>query len=214
MQQAAPRKNRSAGRPRSAESEAAVIAATAELLKEMSLRDLSIEEIARRAGVGKQTIYRWWNSKSAVALEAFCKTMLAKVEVPDTGSLFEDMVQQLHSVTQFYRSKAGAAFRQFLAEAQSDDEFKKTFLKVFLRPRRDAVRVMWERAIERGEIAADTDPEIAMDSLYGPLIFRLMSGHGPLSQSVTRQIARNAFWGVAAEKTRAAFRTITKVSER
>ncbi len=43
------------------------------------------------------------------------------------------------------------------------------------------MRVMWERAIERGEIAADTDPEIAMDSLYGPLIFRLMSGHGPLS---------------------------------
>ncbi len=189
--------NKSAGRPRSTESEAAVITATAELLKEMSLRDLTIEEIARRAGVGKQTIYKWWKSKSAVALDAFCKAMLTEVDVPDTGSFLEDMVRQLRSVTRFYKSTAGSAFCQFLAEAQSDEEFKQTFLNVFLKPRRDAVRVIWERAILRNEIAADTDPEIAMDNLYGPLIFRLMSGHGSLSESVTRQIAQNAFLGIA-----------------
>jgi AcrR family transcriptional regulator len=202
-------RNKSAGRPRSTASEAAVIAATAELLKERPLRDLTIEEIARKAGVGKQTIYKWWNSKSAVALDAFCKTMLKEVEVPDTGSLLEDMARQLRSVTHFYKSKAGDAFRQFLAEAQSDEEFRRLFLKVFLKPRRDEVRVMWERAIERKEIAADTDPEIAMDNLYGPLIFRLMSGHGSLSENVTQQIAQNAFWGIATEKVHAAYRKRT-----
>ncbi len=202
-------RNKSAGRPRSTESEAAVIIATAELLKEMPLRDLTIEEIARRAGVGKQTIYKWWKSKSAVALDAFCKAMLTEVEVPDTGSFLEDMVKQLRSVTRFYKSAAGSAFCQFLAEAQSDGEFKRTFLNVFLKPRRDAVRVIWERAIQRNEIAADTDPEIAMDNLYGPLIFRLMSGHGSLSESVTRQIARNAFLGIATEKAHAAYRKRT-----
>lgn len=201
--------NKSAGRPRSTESEAAVITATAELLKEMSLRDLTIEEIARRAGVGKQTIYKWWKSKSAVALDAFCKAMLTEVDVPDTGSFLEDMVRQLRSVTRFYKSTAGSAFCQFLAEAQSDEEFKQTFLNVFLKPRRDAVRVIWERAILRNEIAADTDPEIAMDNLYGPLIFRLMSGHGSLSESVTRQIAQNAFLGIATEKAHAAYRKRT-----
>jgi AcrR family transcriptional regulator len=186
-----------------------VITATAELLKEMSLRDLTIEEIARRAGVGKQTIYKWWKSKSAVALDAFCKAMLTEVDVPDTGSFLEDMVRQLRSVTRFYKSTAGSAFCQFLAEAQSDEEFKQTFLNVFLKPRRDAVRVIWERAILRNEIAADTDPEIAMDNLYGPLIFRLMSGHGSLSESVTRQIAQNAFLGIATEKAHAAYRKRT-----
>jgi len=190
-------RNTPAGRPRSAASEIAVISATAELLREMSLKDLTIEEIARRAGVGKQTIYKWWSSKSAVALDAFCRTMLKEVEVPDTGSLLDDMVRQLRSVTRFYESKAGDAFRQFLAEAQSNEEFKQLFLKVFLKPRRDAVRVMWERAIQREEIAPDTDPEIAMDNLYGPLIFRLMSGHGSLSETVTQKIAHNAYWGIA-----------------
>ena len=188
------------GRGRSAESEAAVMTATADLLKEMPLRDLTIEEIAKRAGVGKATIYKWWPSKASVALDAYLRTMHHKVVVPDTGSFLEDVTLQLRSVMRFYTSQDGDTFRQFLAEAQSDPEFKQLFLERFLVPRRDATRVMWERAVKRGEVDPKMDVEIAMDLIYGPLIFRLLSGHGPLNNAMAAAIVRAAFFGFAIKQ--------------
>ena len=188
------------GRGRSAESEAAVMTATADLLKEMPLRDLTIEEIAKRAGVGKATIYKWWPSKASVALDAYLKIMHHKVTVPDTGSFLEDVTLQLRSVMRFYASPDGDTFRQFLAEAQSDPEFKKMFLERFLVPRRDATRVMWERAVKRGEVDPGMDVEITMDLIYGPLIFRLLSGHAALNNAKAAAIVRAAFFGFAVKQ--------------
>lgn len=184
------------GRHRSSESEAAVLSATAELLKELPLREITIEEIAKRAHVGKATIYKWWPSKAFVALDAFLKTMRRNVGVPDTGSAILDFTEQLRSVIHFYNTPTGAMFRQFLAEGQSDEAFKKHFNERFLKSRRADVTVMWERAIKRKEINPQLDVDLVLDLIYGPLVFRVMTGHAPLNDQQAEEMVAAVFSGI------------------
>ena len=99
--------SKSRGRQRSSESEEAILTATLQLLKEMPLRDITIEAIARKAGVGKATIYKWWPSKAYVALDAFRKKMNKMVLTPNTGSAERDLTEQLRSVVRFWEVKCG-----------------------------------------------------------------------------------------------------------
>src|SRR5215469_113770 len=99
-----PSNSKTLGRQRSKESEDAILAATLCLLKEKPLRDITIEEIARKAGVGKATIYKWWPSKAYVALDAFLGKMNKMVPTPDTGSAEGDFKEQLNSLIAFYTS--------------------------------------------------------------------------------------------------------------
>jgi AcrR family transcriptional regulator len=187
------------GRKRSLDSEEAVLAATAEMLKVMPLRDIAIEEIAKRAGVGKTTIYKWWPAKAYVALDAFLKVMQKSVTVPDTGCAKRDITEQLKSVIRFYTGSTGAIVKQFFAEGQSDPEFRQAFLKRFLRSRREATRVMWERGWERGELDPNIDIDVAMDIVYGPLIFRMLTGHAPLNDREAEAIVDAALSGIWAK---------------
>ena len=83
-------KSKNRGRQRSEASEEAILTATLSLLKEKPLRDITVEAIARKAGVGKATIYKWWPSKAYVALDAFLRRMNRMVPTPDTGSVESD----------------------------------------------------------------------------------------------------------------------------
>src|SRR6201987_3966920 len=127
------------GRPRSEESEVAILDATIQLLSKRPLRDISMEEIARKAGVGKATIYKWWPSKAYVALDAFLRRMNRMVPTPDTGSAENDFREQLYTLITFLTSPTGRIFSQFLAEGQSDAEFATLFRERFFKPRREAV---------------------------------------------------------------------------
>src|ERR1700761_2019933 len=126
-------KPQSRGRPRSEESEEAILAATIQLLSERPLRDISMDEIARKAGVGKATIYKWWPSKAYVALDAFLRKSNQMIPTPDTGSVRRDILEQLRSAMVFYTSPAGRVLGQFVAESQIDQEFASLFRKRFLK---------------------------------------------------------------------------------
>src|SRR5258708_9801490 len=143
---------KSRGRQRSSESEEAILTATLHLLKEKPLRDITIEAIAQKAGVGKMTIYKWWPSKAYVALDAFRKTTNKIVPIPDTGDVERDLAELLRLNMSFYSSSTGRIFGQFLAESQSDPEFAALFRERFLKPRREAVGEFLDRAMKRGEI--------------------------------------------------------------
>ena len=171
------------GRQRSVESEKAILTATLQLLKEKRLRDITIEEIARRAGVGKMTIYKWWPSKAYVALDAFKETTNRMILVPDTGDAERDLAELLRSSMSFYSSATGRIFGEFLAESQSDPEFAVLFRERFLKPRRDATRKVLDRAMKRGEIDHTLDQEVVLDLIFGPMVFRLMASHGPLNKT-------------------------------
>jgi AcrR family transcriptional regulator len=184
------------GRHRSLEAETSILKATLYLLERKPLRQVTTDAIARRAGVSKATIYKWWPNKSLVALDAYLGGMTERVELPDTGSAEVDFTVQLKSVTDFYKSSLGRLFRQFIAEGQSDPGFLALFRERFLYARRDAARVMWRRGVDRGEIRKEIDGEIVLDVIYGPMIFRLLAGHGSLNDSESEAMIEAVFGGL------------------
>lgn len=187
---------RGRGRPRSAEAETAILKATLYLIERKPLRKVTADAIARRAGVSKATIYKWWPNKTLVALDAYLTGMTERVTLPDTGSAELDFTEQLKSVMGFYRSPLGRLFCQFIAEGQTDAGFLTLFRERFLFPRRDAARVMWRRGVDRGELRDDVDSDIVLDLIYGPMVFRLLAGHGSLSDSESEALVRAIFGGI------------------
>jgi len=192
----APAKSKSRGRQRSEVSEEAILSATLCLLKEKPLRDITVEEIAKKACVGKATIYKWWPSKAYVALDAFLRKMNRMVPTPDTGSAEKDFKEQLYSLITFYNNPTGRIFSQFLAEGQSDPEFAALFRERLLKPRREGVGAIFDRGVKRGEIDSSLDRELVLDLIYGPAILRLMAGHAPLDRKTSEAIISALFTGL------------------
>jgi AcrR family transcriptional regulator len=184
------------GRQRCVETQKAILEATIELLKERPLRDVTSDAIAQRAGVSKATIYKWWPNKSLVALDAFLAHMQSEVETPNTGSAERDFVEQLKSLLVFWASPYGRIYAQFMTEGQGNPAFLEQFREQFIKVRRDEVRVMWQRGVDRGEIRREVDGDIALDLIYGSVIFRLLTGHAPLDEDQAEAIVATAFRGL------------------
>ena len=184
------------GRQRSVAAETAILRSTLHLLERKPLRKVTSDAIARRAGVSKATIYKWWSNKTHVALDAYLAGMTERVVMPDTGSAELDFTLQLKSVTEFYASPLGRLFGQFIAEGQSDQAFLALFRERFLYARRDAARVMWRRGLERGEICKEFDSDTVLDLIYGPMIFRLLAGHGAMGEQNSEMMVRAVFGGI------------------
>jgi len=192
------------GRPRSEESEEAILAATIELLSEKTLRDISMEEIARKAGVGKATIYKWWPSKAYVALDAFLKKANQMMPTPDTGSARRDILEQLRATMVFYRSPAGRVLGQFVAESQIDKGFASLFRERFLKPRREASRVVFNRGVQRGEIEQNLNWELVLDMMFGSVVYRLIIGHNPLEDKLPDEMVSILFGGLDKDSSNGA----------
>lgn len=184
------------GRPRSETAHAAVLDVTAELLVSVGFDDVSMDTIAARAGVSKATIYKWWPTKLSVALEAFGARMARAITIPDTGNARTDFTQELDAVMTYYQSPEGRTFATLLAQSQNSPDARDTFRAQFLDERRSVVREIWQRGVERGELRADIDPDTAMDLIYGPAIFRLLTGHAPLNTASAVAITTAALEGL------------------
>jgi AcrR family transcriptional regulator len=184
------------GRQRSVAAESAILKAAMELLSKRSLCQVTAEAIALRAGVSKATIYKWWPNKNLVALDAFGKFVESELAIPDTGSARQDFTRQLCDTIVFYKSPKGRMLCQFLAEGQSDAGFLKLFRDRFLKPRRDSLLAIWRRGVERGEIRSEVDGELVLDLIFGPMVYRLMVGHGPLDEAQAVAIIDALFNGL------------------
>ena len=137
-----------------------------------------------------------------MALDAYLAGMTEQVVMPDTGSAEADFRAQLKSVLAFYTSPLGRLFGQFLAEGQSDPEFLALFRERFLYARRDTARVMWQRGVDRGEIRKEIDSELLLDLIYGPMVFRLLAGHGSLGERESEAVVEAVFGGVRRSEYR------------
>jgi AcrR family transcriptional regulator len=194
--------SKSRGRQRSEDSKDAILRATLDLLRQMPLRDVTIEGIARRAGVGKATIYKWWPSKAHVALDAFLAKSNRMAPNPDTGSAERDFRDQLYRLFKFYSSPSGRMLGQFVAEGQSDPEFASLFLERFLKPRRELVGAIFDRGVKRGEIDPALDRELVLDLIYGPAMYRLLTGMGPLDRAWVDTVVSGLFRGLASKPSK------------
>ncbi len=184
------------GRQRSEESEEAILGAITELLKTKPLRDISIEEIARKAGVGKATIYKWWPSKAYIAFDAFSKKLTEMVPIRDTGSAERDFKEQLRSLFAFFDTPAGLVLRHFLAEGLVDGEFASLFRDRFIKPRRESIGVIFDRAVERGQIRRGLDREVVLDLIYGPGFYRILIRHEPFVRTTVNEMVSALFRGL------------------
>jgi AcrR family transcriptional regulator len=187
------------GRPRSAQAERAILRATTEILEERGFAALTMEEVASRAGVGKATVYRWWSGKGTLAFDAFVARFREGQPLPDTGSLRGDLLAALRAWIRAVKGTAtGRILAGLIAEVQRDpglaDEWRERFVGVM----RAQQRTMLERAIDRGEIAADCDTDVVLDLLYGSAYHRLLQSHRPLTDRFAQGVVDVIVAGLTA----------------
>lgn len=170
-------------RRRSERCHQAILAAAAELLEEKGYGGVSVEAIASRAGVGKQTIYRWWPCKASVVMEAYAERVTQNLPLPDTGNVRTDLIELLGQLaTVLGTTSAGRALAGLIAEAQTDLHVAQEFRTQLGDCRRAAVQILLQRGIARGELHPDLDLELAIDLLCGPIWYRLLQQHAPLNR--------------------------------
>ncbi|WP_245277980.1 TetR/AcrR family transcriptional regulator [Rhizobium leguminosarum] len=177
----------SIGSRRNPEAEAAVLAAAKELIWEKGYAGFSVDEVARRAGSGKTTIYRWYPTKADLFVAIYTAERSAFVPVPNTGNLVEDLVQYTESLWRFWASHpAGAALRGLIAEAQGTSEALGALRDKFLPERTADVRQMLSSAAGRGEFPYEhVDEKLSL--WVGFSWFRLLIGE--LHQADTIRLA-------------------------
>jgi AcrR family transcriptional regulator len=187
------------GRPRSERSHRAILDAANQLLAERGFVDLTMDEVAERAGVGKTTIYRRWPTKGTLVFEAFAADFLSGQPLPNTGSLRGDLLAALRAWIRTVKGTVtGRTLVGLIAEAQRDPELSQVWGEHFVNGVRLQHRLMIERAVERKEVGADVDPEVVLDLLFGPAYHRLLQSHLPLSDRFAQAIVDTVVAGVQA----------------
>jgi AcrR family transcriptional regulator len=186
------------GRPRSEKARTAILAAAENLLLNEGLEAVSMDAIAERASVSKATIYRWWPTKETLAVDAlYADWGGGETDTPDTGSLREDLLALLLPWVDRVSGRPYARIiASLLTKARTDDKFAEEYDRRLVRPRRALARPIFTHAIERGEISSETDPEVALDLLYGSLYFRLLQAHLPLNKAFVEAIVEAALSGL------------------
>ncbi len=171
------------GRPRSEQARTAILHAVDDLLVEVGYSALTMKGIAERAGVGRQTVYRWWSTKAEVLFEAAMLDAVNELIKQPQPTLVEDVVVYLESVQSFLtKSPAGAAYRALLGEAQHDPEVARLVgsAALFDGPAGAALA----RGISRGEIPPETPLDTAIAVLTGPAFYLGLTGVGAPGVSV------------------------------
>jgi len=186
------------GRPRSEQARLAILDTTSELLLEHGLAGANMDAVAERAGVSKATIYRWWPSKETLALEAVYRAWSdVEPRLTDTGSLRGDLRAMLLPWARRLRERPyGRVIAAFVTEAQTNPAFAEQYRTRFVQPRREEGRAALARAAARGEIPTDTNVEVALDLLYGPLYHRLLHQHARLTDRFVTDVVDTVVRGL------------------
>jgi len=170
-----PRAKGRAPHRRSDRARVAVLHAADDLLVERGYAGVTIEGIAARAGVAKQTIYRWWPSKFEILMDTFLEDAAGALEIPDTGTVDGDLRRHLRQLAGFLTTEpAGQVMRALIGQAQHDADVARTFQQRFLDERRALDRTILERGVARGELPPDTDLDLVIDMIYGPVYHRVL----------------------------------------
>jgi AcrR family transcriptional regulator len=188
------------GRPRDPGADRAILQATIELLAEEGYQGASIEAVAARAGVGKTTIYRRWPSKEPLVVDAI-KRLKGRVEpLPprEDESTRDALIRSLGSFTKTIGSETGRMMAGLVAEMSRNPDLARAVRAGILEQRRELVRSILRRGIERGEIRPDADIEVVTDMLGGAIVTRVLLTGGPVSARLVRTTVDVALGGIAA----------------
>ncbi|HWI85420.1 MAG TPA: TetR/AcrR family transcriptional regulator [Sphingomonas sp.] len=181
-------KPRGGGRPRSEATRRLILTTTLKLLENETLQSITIEAIAKEAGVSKATIYRWWDSKASIVIEAFIEHHIVKTPMRRDIPPGEAVVDHLRHLIEQYSGFPGRIVAQILSEGQSDPVIAREFRERFHYGRRAIVRETMEEWRRSGDIDPSTNVEMLMDVLYAPVYMRLLLGHAPLDEKFAEDL--------------------------
>lgn len=187
------------GRPRSEKTKKAILTASYEILLENGFKAVTVDGIAERAGVSKATIYKWWPNKAAVVLDGFFAATESMLQVPDTGSVEEDLLIQVNNLASFITSYKGKVIAELIAEGQFDTKISDEYLIRYFQPRRLIAQHILERGILRGEIKKDLDIELSIDLIFAPLFYRLLITKESVNPSFVKSLISYALSGIATK---------------
>jgi AcrR family transcriptional regulator len=168
----------------------AITAAAFEELAETGYARMSMDAVARRAGVGKAALYRRWDSKDAMLIDLVARAVRESALIQaDTGSLRGDVQAYLTATcSQLSGRLVSRIAPDFLAESPRNPALAAALREVIATPRRESADAMLSRAIGRGELPADLDHDLALDLLVAPLGFRLLVSQGVINDGYLRRL--------------------------
>jgi len=187
---------RGRGRPRDEDVRRKILNSAAYLLESRSFAEITVDAIAEHAGAGKATVYRWWPDKAAVLIEAFRVAVARDLPFPNSGSLTEDLRQQLLQFAEIISGNRGRAFSSFIAAAQADPDVADAFRRMWIAPRRAETKKALERYRAAGHVSPQADLDAAIEMLFGPLYYRLLFAWGPVNESYIDNLLRTALLGL------------------
>ena len=194
------RPRRGRGRRPAAEVRTEILEAAAKLLFDEGMAGFTIEKVANISGASKMTIYKWWPSKGALALDGYFHRVDPELVFPDTGDIQADLRTQLHSFLRVIcHSPAGRVIGELIGQAQSDPDLKAAYLERYSGPRRAKAVAAMETAKERGQLRANLDPETVVDQLWGACYHRLLLPDQPLIDEFVDALLDNLFHGITEQ---------------
>ena len=186
---AAPRRR---GRPVSLTARHAVLEAAAGLLDERGFGRFTIDEVARRSRVSKTTIYKHWDGRLDLALAAYGDALTDAVPVGDTGNPITDLQDQVRRLAAFYASDRGRIAAQLIAAGTLQPNGATLIHQRFFAARRTATAMLIDHGKALGSLRRDIDTQIAIDLIFGGIIFRLFNGLDPLDERAATMLGKAA----------------------
>ncbi len=187
------------GRPRNMETQKAILTAAYDLLLSEGFGNVTVEKIAEEAKVSKATIYKWWPNKAAVVMDGYLGAASERLPVPNTGSIYEDILIHATNVALFLNSREGMVIKELIGEGQFDPGLAEAYRTRYFQPRRVEARGLLEQGIQRGELKADVDPAVCIDLIYGPIFYRMLVTGETIDRSYMEQLVNTAFEGIRAK---------------
>lgn len=167
-----------------------VLRVTAELLGESGVGGVSVDEVSRRSGVAKTTIYRHWPTRSELVIDA-CSQLSTDPDVPDTGTLEGDVTALLTKVADLLRTaRWSSVVPSIIDAAERDPDLAQVHSRIQM-GHADPLRAVIARAVRRGEIPPDTDPGVIIAGLLGPLFYRRWFSREALDELFVQSIVRH-----------------------
>jgi AcrR family transcriptional regulator len=191
------------GRPKtqSAQSHGLIMDTVYAVLQKKSVRDMTMEEVAKRAGVGKQTLYKWWPTKAALVMSMFSERIERYPEAVEGSSAEANLKQRLRRMITAFNGPLGKIIADLIAEGQSEPAVLKEFYEQHVQKRRAMTIAALELGKATGELAPDTNAEIVVDELFGAVYYRLLFRAAPFVEEYADELIAQAVRGLRNDRS-------------
>ncbi len=174
---------------RSERTEAAILAATRDLLAQGGVRDLTVEGVAARSGVAKTTIYRRWRSRDELALAVLIDMVQTVAPVPALGDTRSELLALVKGAVRVLgKTLMGTVMQGLVSELATNSDLALAFRERVVALRMHAVEQVLQRGIERGDLRPDIDIGLTQEMLFGPVYYRLLLSGAPLDPGLAERV--------------------------